>query len=168
MTLIKPSWSNQDGLQVYFGTTEGTAGLGGEYKNIGPTRIQEFTLLLTDLTTNAQYLDQHFELPKGALLEQVEVETLVAATSGGAATLNIGLKQSDQVTNISDTAVVNALALASFSTVGTKLVLNVGSTGAGSSIGVALTVNGLLTAKWGTAAFTAGKVIVRLVYNFAK
>lgn len=167
------SWRNADGLIVYFGPKEGQAGNGGEYKTYGPTRQIESIFDLTGLTSTAQYWDQHFEIPKGAFVESVEVEVLVAATSGGSATLNIGLAGSDQSTNLSDTALVSALALTSINTAGQKVTLVAGSTGAGSSIGTALpgststAINeGLVTAKWGTAAFTAGRIAVRVNYSF--
>lgn len=167
MTINPKSWRNADGLNVWFGPAEGTSGLGGEQCTVGDNRVQELVITLTDLTTSAQYLDEHFELPKGAFIEQVELVVLTAATSGGSATLNVGLSQSDDSTTISDTAIVNALAVASL-TAGSKFSLVKGTTGAGTSIGTVLSVNGLFTAKAGTAVFTAGKVAVRVFYNFVK
>lgn len=167
MTLNPKSWRNADGLDVWFGTAEGQSGLGGEQVTLGDNRVQEFVLTLTDLTSSAQYLDEHFELPKGAFIEQVELVVLTAAT-GSSSTLSIGLSESDDSTNISDTALVSALALSSINTAGDKVTLNVGSTSVGSSVGTALSVNGLVTAKYGTAAFTAGKIAVRVYYNFVK
>jgi hypothetical protein len=170
MATFKPlsagSWRNADGLIVYFGPTEGTPGNGGEYRSLGPNRVQESIVDLTQLTSSAVYLDQHFEIPKNAFIEQVVVEVLVAATSGGSATLNVGLKGSDQSTNVSDTALVNAAALATINAAGDKLTLVTGATGAGSSIGTALAANGLVTVKYGTAAFTAGRILIRVEYNF--
>lgn len=166
MAIKTYSWVNADGLGVYFGPREGVAGNGGEYKSYGPNRELAVVINLTDLTSTAQYLDQNFELPKGAFIEQVTIETLVAATSGGSATLNVGLKSSDQSTTLSDTAIVNAAALSTFTAVGTKLTLTAGSTAVGSSVGTKLAINELITAKWGTAAFTAGKIEVRILYNF--
>lgn len=176
MTVYKPelagSWRNTDGLIVYFGTKEGTSGNGGEYKTFGPLRTQETILDLISLTSTAQYWDQHFELPKGAFIESVELEVLIAAT-GSSSTLSVGLSGSDQTTNLSDTALVSALALTSINAAGQKVTLTTGSTGAGSSIGTALpgttstAINqGLMTVKWGTAAFTAGRVLVRVNYSF--
>jgi len=159
------SWRNADGLIVYFGTKEGQAGNGGEYKSLGPNRQLEFLLDLANLTSSAQYLDQHFELPKGAYIESVEVEVLVVAASSGSGTVSIGLKQSDQSTNISDTALVNALDLHA-TAVGTRFFLTAGSTGAGGSIGTALAANGLITAKEGTAVYQTGRIAVRVNYNF--
>ncbi len=168
MATFKPkvvSWRNADGLNIYFGPTEGVAGNGGEYKAYGPDRVQEVLIDMAQLTTSAQYLDQFWELPKGAYVESVELETLVAATSSGSGTFSLGLKQSDQTTNISDTALINAATTASITAAGTKVIYTTGVTGAGSSIGTALAANGLFTAKV-SAVYQAGRVAIRVNYNF--
>lgn len=167
MALNPFSWRNADGLDVWFGTAEGVSGNGGEFPTLGDNRVLQQVLNLADMTTSAQYIDQHNEVPKGAWIEAVEVEVLIVAASSGTGTLNVGLKQSDQSTNISDTALVNAATAASL-TAGTKLTLTTGSTAVGSSVGTALTANGLITVKAGTAVFQSGKVIIRVFYNFVK
>ena len=159
------SWRNSDGLIIYFGTKEGVSGSGGEYRTLGAQRQLEFILDLSTLTSSAQYLDQHYEVPKNAFIESVEIEVLVVAASSGSGTVSIGLKQSDQSTNISDTALVSALDMHA-DAVGKKYTLTAGSTGAGSSIGTALAANGLITAKEGTAVYQTGRVAVRVNYNF--
>jgi len=159
------SWRNSDGLIIYLGTKEGTSGVGGEYRTTGPNRQIETLIDLSTLTSSAAYYDQHFELPKSAFVESVEIEVLVVAASSGSGTVSIGLKQSDQSTNISDTALVSALDLHA-TAVGTKFTITAGSTGAGSSIGTALSVNGLLTAKYGSAVYQTGRIAVRVNYNF--
>jgi len=169
MATFKPlgagQWRNADGLIVYFGTPEGVAGNGGEYRTLGNNRTQEILIDMAQLTTSAQYLDQHIGIPKGAYIEQVELETLVAATSSGSGTFSLGLKQSDQSTNISDTALINAATTASITAVGARIIYTAGVAGAGANIGTALSVNGLFTAKV-SAAYQAGRVAVRVHYNF--
>lgn len=164
-TLSPAPWRNSDGLTVYFGPVEGTPGSGGEYRTNGANRQLEFMIDLAQLTSSAQYLDQHYEIPKGAFVEQVEIEVLVVAASSGSGTVSIGLKQSDQSTNISDTALVSALDMHA-DAVGKKYTLTAGSTGAGSSIGTAIAANGLITAKEGTAVYQTGRIAVRVSYNF--
>lgn len=170
MATFKPlgagSWRNSDGLIVYFGPSEGTSGDGGEYKTYGPLRTQEFLIDMATLTTSAQYIDQHWEVPKGAFIESVELETLVAATSSGSGTFSVGLKQSDQVTNISDTALVAALATSAITAVGTKITLFAGVTGKGVNVGTgALTANGLVTSLV-SAVYQAGRLAIRINYSF--
>lgn len=162
---IVPSWTNSDGLLVYFGTAEGKSGNGGEYRTHGAARQIETLIDLASLTSTATYWDEHFELPKGAFIESVEVEVLVVAASSGSGTVSIGLKQSDQSTNISDTALVSALDLHA-TAVGTRFVLTAGVTGAGSSIGTAIAANGLITAKEATAVYQTGRIAVRVSYSF--
>lgn len=165
MAINTYSWRNNDGLEIYFGPREGTSGTSGDVKTYGDNRCLTQIINLADLTTTAQYLDQHAELPKGAFIEQVEIVVLTAAASSGTGTLNVGLKQSDQSTNISDTALVAAATAASLAA-GAKLTIVVGSTAVGANVGTALSVNGLLTAKAGTAVFQSGKVEIRVFYNF--
>jgi hypothetical protein len=166
MALNPRSWRNSDGLNVWFGPSEGTSQKGGEVRTNGDARVIEQVITLTDLTSSAQYIDTHITIPTGALIEYVEVVTLTAATSGGSATLNIGLKGTDESTNVSDTALVSAAALTTIDAAGEKTTLVVGSTGAGSSIGATTSSKNHITAKYGTAAFTAGKVLVRVGLNF--
>lgn len=166
MALNPRSWRNGDGLNIWFGPSEGTSGKAGEMRTLGDNRVIEQVLTLTDLTSTAAYIDTHITVPQGAFIELVEVVTLVAATSGGSATLNIGLKGTDESTNLSDTAIVSALAITTHDALGEKTSLTIGSTGAGSAIGIATVAKNHLTAKWGTAAYTAGKVIIRVYFNF--
>lgn len=161
------SWRNADGLVVYFGPREAVPGNAGEHSVEGPTRLVETLIDLSTLTTSAQYLDQFVSIPKGAFIEQVELEVLVTPVSGGSGTLSFGLKQSDQTTNISDTALVNAATYASIQTngAGTKILYSKGATGAGGSIGTALAANGLITALV-SSTYSAGRVALRVRYSF--
>lgn len=165
MALNPFSWRNSDGLDVWFGASEGKSGAGGEQKTLGDQRVLTQIVNLADLTSTSQYIDQHLELPKGAFIEKVELFVLVAATSSGGGTFSVGLKGSDQATNVSDTALVSAATVAAMG-LGALVTIIVGSSFVGSSVGTALTVNGLLTAKEATAVFQTGKVEVRIFYNF--
>lgn len=170
------TWTNLDGLLVKLGITEATSANaayppGGEYKTYGSNRISETVIDLTLATgqvaafgTTKILNDVEF-FGKGWVPEMVEVETLVAVT-GATATLSIGLRQnSDRTTDISTTALVNAITVASIAAVGTRLTIVAGSTGAGANIGVATTLDALQTATVGTANFTAGKIKVRVFWR---
>ena len=159
-------WYNSDGLYVKFGTEEATAGKVGGYRTAGPVQMVEVFLSdLTTLTSSAVILDYNAVMPKGARIEKIEVFVQTAATSGGSATLNLGLVRTDTTTNVSDTALINALALTSIDAAGETTSIVVGGTGAGSSLGTSLANNGYITAKYGTAAFTAGAVRIRIYYT---
>jgi hypothetical protein len=98
----------------------------------------------------------------GMFIEQVEIVADTAAASG--TSLSVGLIGYDRVTVASNTAFVAAAALAGFDTVGEKLVLNKGSTGAGAYIGTTTATPGFVTALV-AGTFTAGSIKVRIKYR---
>lgn len=166
-------WVNSDGLVVMLGAEEATPSVGGEHFATGSKREVEFMLpALTTLTTSYVVVDYYTWLPKNARIEEVEVEVLTGATSGGSATLSLGLTRSDLGANgipgtiLGTNALVNAAAVATMATAGNRLNLIAGSTGAGDLIGTTLAANGLLVAKYATAAFTAGLLRVRVKLIF--
>lgn len=170
-------WFNADGLYVKFGTGEasttgsnglGTAGTFGEGGNVGDLNVVEIRLIdLTKLTTTAQIIDDNFFLPKGCRIEQVEVIADTAATSGGSAVLTIGLMKSDRSTLVDATGVLSSAPLADHNAIGLKKIYTPGVTGVGSSVGTA-TAGAFpmtLTAKYTTAAYTAGALTIRIFYK---
>jgi len=161
-------WQNSDGLGVKFGRDEAasqdtTKNPSGEVKAFGGVRIAEFTLDLTDLTTSGQtILWDTATFPKNARIEEVEVEVVTGATSGGSATLDIGLVRYDRTTEIDFDGLVAAAAKATIDTAGKRLNLINGSTAAGALIGTTTANPGFAVAKAGTAVFTAGVLRVRV------
>lgn len=162
------NWLNSDGLLVKLGNTEAasldtTKGPAGELKAFGPQRVSEVSLTLTTLNTSTQVIiSDVLNIPKNARIEEVEVEVVTAATSGGAATLDFGLIRNDRTTELDYDGFVAAAALATINTAGKRLNLITGSTGAGALIGTTLANAGLLVAKAGTAVFTAGVLRIRV------
>lgn len=159
------TWMNSDGLYIKFGVDEATDGVGGEYRTNGPQRLAEVKLTLTSAGLSPAIVDDNVWLPKGARIEKVEVVTETAATSGGLATLNVGLQRNDRSTELDYDGLVAALALASIDTAGETNVLTKGSTGAGALLGTSLANPGYLTFDYDTAAFTAGVVKVRIYWS---
>lgn len=158
-------WYNSDGLYVKFGTEEGQVATLGEVRTAGVNRETVITLDLTTLASTDTILDYATFLPKDAFIESVVIETLVSATSGGSATLSVGLYKSDTTTEISATALVAAATLAAIGNAGTRQILTLGSTGAGAKIGSTPGFPALISAKYATAAFTAGKVSIRVSWS---
>ncbi len=158
-------WYNNDGLYVKFGTEEATAAVLGEVRTSAVNRELVATIDLTALASTDTILDFSTYLPSDAFIEAVTVETLVSATSGGSATLSVGLYKSDTSTAISATAIVAAMTLSAIDNAGTRNILTLGSTGAGAKIGSTPGFPALVSAKYGTAAFTAGKVSVRISWS---
>jgi hypothetical protein len=163
------NWLNNDQLYLKFGTSKAVPSTTGEFETptSGGLRVIEGLIDLTTLNTStATILEDNLKFPTGMLPEQVELFVETAAT-GATATLSIGLMKDDRSTSLSDTAFVNAVAVATLTPAGTKLIINVGSTGAGGYLGQTVnpTEPGYLTAKAGTAVFSAGKVRYRILYR---
>ena len=160
------TWVNDDGLVVKFGTEEGDAGKGGAVRTAGGIHMVELAITGTDITSTAGTLvDEHTLIPSGARIEKVELQVGAAFTSGGAATLDIGLVRQDQTTAIDADGLVAALALTAIDAVGDKVELVQGSTGHGALVGTVLANSGLVSVNYGTAAYTAGDVTVRIFYS---
>ena len=148
------------------GQNEATVTNAGEYNTRGRDHEVEVVITLTALTTTAALLNDTTVLPVGARISKVETIANTAATSGGSATLSVGLIDQDRstLTGLGDASLVSAAALTTIDAAGETTVLTPGSTGAGTLIGTTLTNAGYITAKYATAAFTAGVVRVRIFY----
>ncbi len=158
------TWLNNDGLYIKSGTDEGTVGKAGTPTSYGNISVSEFEITLTDLTSSAAILNDHVTIPSGVILHKIEVIAEVAATSGGSATLDVGLVRLDRTTAIDDDGIVAALALTSIDAEGDVVELVQGSTGHGALVGTTMANAGLVTAHYNAAAYTAGKVIIRIHY----
>lgn len=172
------SYLDADGLFRQYGTQKATAESGGEYKTYGETREVDVMVDLSTLTTSplAQSYNTAFPFGSNVQIEEVIAYTEVGATSAGTPTFSVGLgtptagttTNPPAITTVSDTAFVNALTFATVNTSGGKVVLNLGSTSAGTYIGssAAATTSTLwITAKASAAQFSAGKVRVRIRYR---
>jgi len=157
------------GMYVKIGPEVAVPEAAGEYKNFGPLRMVEFVIPdLTVLTTSDAILKgaDNFFFPTTVRIEKVEIITDTAATSGGSATLIMGLMQTDRSTMIDATGLVNAVAVATL-TAGSEQTYIKGTSGAGTKVGTgaaATTLPAYVIAKVGVAVFTAGAVRVRVWY----
>ena len=160
---------DNSGLYIKIGPEVAVPETAGEYNNLGPLREVEFVIPdLTVLTTSDAILKgaDNFFFPTGVKIESVVIVTDTAATSGGSATLIMGLMQTDRSTMIDATGVVNAVAVATL-TAGSEQTYIKGTSGAGTKVGTgasATTLPAYITAKAGVAVFTAGAVRVRVRY----
>lgn len=157
-------WTNSDGLVIRLGTTEAEVTRGGEVSVLGSDRVFEFVVDLANVASSSAVLEdtQEILIPKNFVVNEVEVFTETAATGTGA-TLNIGLIQQDLTTAISTTALLAAAPRTDWATAGSKFSYKIGTTGIGASVGAALANTGYLTAFYSTAAFTAGRIRVRVI-----
>lgn len=161
-------WLNADGLYVKLGTDEGARTTGGMHRSPanGGDTVFEFEVLLTDLNTSTPTIvADNVVLPKNSQIISCEIINEVAATSGGSATLDVGLIRLDRSTEIDYNGIVAAAALSTFNSVGETNTIKFGSTGAGALMGALSdgTYPGLFVCQAGTAVFTAGRVTIRVV-----
>jgi hypothetical protein len=158
------TWTNSDGLRIKIGASEANVTQGGEYNVTGEYHIVETRFNLTSLGTATALIEPGIIIPKGVRIEEIEVIASVAATSGGAAALNIGLVRLDNTTAIDEDGLVAALPLANINVLGEKNTLTAGVTSAGALVGTVTTLAGKIVADYDTAAYTAGQVLVRVKF----
>lgn len=160
-------WTNSDGLRVKLGNTEAEVGRGGELNVNSSFHEWEFTVDLTDAGSASALVPDtdNIVFPVGFVLKEVEVTNLVAATSGGSATLNLGLVRASDYSTAYDADGFLAVApLADYNAAGEVKLYQVGVTGIGALAGVATaTYPTVLVWDYDTAAYTAGrlKIVVR-------
>lgn len=162
-----PTWTNNDGLTIYYGASESVPATGGEYESDGLWREVEVKLDLTRLTDTPGTVVSRVQIPFGYQLGRVEVIADTAATSGGSATLDVGFKKMAAGTENDYNGAVAALPLANINVDGELNRLDAGVTYAGALVGKVVEADevSLVTANYNTAAFTAGKVRVRFFLN---
>lgn len=177
-------WINADGLAVKFPSDMGDVTKGGANNVSGDLHQTVFTIDYTDLLSATAAIlgsadagtDGSFGIviPKGAMIEEVETFAQAAFTSSGtigSATLEIGLiKASDRSTAYdADGLTTTSFVGSAFDALGEKVVTRVGSTGAGSALGVALTENAIIAVRNSAHVshpYTAGKLRVTVRYRF--
>lgn len=163
------AWMDNTGLYQKYGLEQVTSQVAGEFRTNTNQRLIEINLDLTTLTTTAGTVipgtDSVF-FPAGFVIDKIEVQADTLATSGGAATLNLGLIRTDRTTEIDYDGFLTAVALTSMDTTGETVVYSKGVSGAGALVGTTVGSNpGHLVANAGTAAFTAGLVKIRIYYH---
>lgn len=162
-------WINNDGLRVRLGVTEAEVTRGGEFEMDGGLRVYESTIDLANLGSSSALLEDSWNivLPSGFNIVEVDVTNETAATSGGSATLNLGLVRQDTTTTYDADGILAVAPLADYDAVGETKSYRVGVTGAGAFFGVPLVNAGFLVADYDTAAFTAGRIRV-LIKGYIK
>lgn len=198
--MVAGSWLNSDNLFLKFGTAKATPEIAGEFLSYGEVRNVEVLLDITSTNANQYWSTASSPAGYGVtnaansplivsdtelfpasittgsklFIEQVEVVTLTGMTVlSGATGISIGLISANDRATIpsgGSTALVNALANASFTTTGQKITLTTGSTSAGGYIGTAVTATTYpllitLTTIGGAGTYSAGLLKVRVKYN---
>lgn len=155
---------NDDGLERKYGPDNRNY-LIGEYHYLGPVHCAEIKFDYTDLPAvadNSVVIGDYFTLPKGSIVEKVEIFCDVDMDSAGdAMTLNVGWVDTDRTSNIDVDAFVVAATQTELNTGGENVAGWVGA-----EVGGAKTTTAkLLTWEVDTAAATAGSGVIRLYYS---
>lgn len=180
------SWLNDDGLFVTFGNEKGRPSVGGsKVAADGVTKCIEFDVAYDEVQSATPAIlgavvgdaaPKGVILPKGALVEKVDILVTTAFTSSGtigSATFVLGTKEAGDRSTEADhdglttaSATGTALGLA---TAGTLTELVQGSTGHGADVGgSALPENQVVVvsnSQHGSHPFTAGAARVRIWYR---
>lgn len=162
------TWVNDDGLEVRFGSSKSTAYKGGQLSVFGDEQEVRVTITGTDVPSTDAPIDKKVMIPSGAYIAEAYLNVTTAFTSGGSATLDIGLMLDDNDGTYStsdDNGIDAAIAVAT-------LVDNYSVSCDGAQVGTTVTdgTNGLpLVVSYGynTAAFTAGVAELVIKYKIA-
>lgn len=170
------TWTNSDGLVVGFGThTEDNdvcavyPGANGEV-----TVVVEYTLAdLPDTFAATNVKPQDHRIPRGSVIKSAFLQTVVAPTSGGAATLDIGLWGVGLETEVTDGAdiIVADATIAEMGVAGEGILLDgtviADAATAASTVATAGATSDsdvVISPSYETAVFTAGVVKLHLTY----
>jgi hypothetical protein len=156
------TWTNSDGLYIKFGVDEATQHKVGQYQaDVAGLHVIEAEILWSDLaaTGSTTILSDTLYIPSNAFIESATFRVETAFASAGSATLTFGLIRKDRSTAIDADGIDATIAVAAL-TAGATITCD------GALIGTRLsTYPALLTALEGTAAFTAGKGVLRITYR---
>lgn len=177
------SWTNPDGLTIYFGTQEAALASGGVYSDSeSGMEVCDYIINLSALITANPTLVSRTFFPDNYIINKAEVLVETAAASSGTGTLGIGLWDFTAAATISDTAIISGMTTAILAAQSTITVIGApagstayGNTYAGANMGLlgyswaqppSAGAHALgITAKAGTAVFQSG--IIRLkVYGY--
>jgi hypothetical protein len=157
-------WVNGDGLEVRFGSEKATKRKGGETNAAGDSHEVRITLTGTEVPTTDAPVDKKVSIPSGAYIESATLVVTTAFTSGGSATLDLGLMTDDNDGTYStkdDDGIDAAIGVAAL-TADASIACN------GALIGTTVTDSNTLPMPisygYGTAAFTAG--VAELVIKY--
>lgn len=165
------TWTNDDGLHIKYGTTEGTSThpAGVYCGGVGGEQICEVVIDLTLLDASEAILNDVAVLPANAWITKVEVQTVVAAATGTA--IDVGLIDQDRSTEEDYDGLLAAFPTAQMNAVGETVKFYethtepTTMTGTGALVGQELTNASYISAsRTDGTAFTAGKVKVRVWY----
>tara|TARA_R100000995_G_scaffold84422_1_gene63053 strand:+ start:7741 stop:8262 length:522 start_codon:yes stop_codon:yes gene_type:complete len=164
-------YTNSDGLNIRFGLEKGAAVKQGHLSTMGDEKQAVFTITGTALTTGDVPLETHptVGIPDGAHIISATLYVTEAFTSGGSATLTIGLMNDDGDGTFSanDADGIDAtIAKTAIDAIGDHVACD-GALVGSAAAAIAGTSDRpvYVSAKYGTAAFTAGVADLVIKYR---
>lgn len=155
-----PIWYNNDGLRIKSGQEEGEAGTGGQYADQAENAVMAFDIVWDKLEPfgTVTILSDTVRIPNGWRLESAQVYTETPFTSGGSATMTIGLFDLDGTTAYDADGIDATIALTAIDASGETVTCD------GALIGTDLANDqpSLVGVTVGTANYTAGKARLML------
>jgi len=155
---------NADGLELRYGTSKATKRKGGETNASGDSHEIRMTITGIEVPATDAPLDKKVTIPSGAFIESATLVVSTAFTSGGSATLDIGLMTDDNDGTYStkDDDGIDAAIAKSALTADASIACN------GALVGTTVTDSNTLpipiSVGYGTAVFTAG--VAELVIKY--
>jgi hypothetical protein len=163
------TWTNKDGLVVGFGTHTEDNDITALYGGTEKTLVVEYDLAnLSDTFAATNVKPQDVVIPRGSVFTEGYITTLVAATSGGAGTLDIGTWGVGLTTEVVDDAdgLVADVTIAEMTSIGEVHVLDGAliATAGTTAAGAVSDSNVVIAPSYETAAFTAGRIRLTVKY----
>lgn len=165
------TWTNSDGLVVGFGThtkDNDVAAVTSE-KNSVKTLVLEIngtSVPSSWAAANVAAQAQAALIKRGSIIHRATFETVVAFTSGGAGTLNIGTYGGAALTTADDADGIDAtVALTAMDAIGETVICDGALVGGTVPVGATSDSDVMIGFTYGTAALTAGKGILTIQYT---
>lgn len=163
-----PVWNNSDGLDVLFGLSAADLSRGGHTVHFGEFLETTLDIVGTKVPATDAPVDKYVAIPPGAYIESATLIVDTAFTSGGSATLDVGLMNDDgdgTYSTSDDNGIDAAIAVGTLA-----LDVRIACNGAQINTSPANSTNAALplvfSFGYNTAAFTAGRA--RLVVKWRK
>lgn len=162
------TWTNPDGLVVGYGTHSKDNDVAAVTSERGSVKTLVMEINGTSVPSAwaaANVQPQGVIIPRGSLIKRSTFQTVVAFTSGGAATLSIGTYGGTAFTTTDVTTGIDAtVALTAIDAIGETVVNDGTLVGGTIPVGATADTDVVVGYNYGTAAFTAGKGILTVEY----
>lgn len=163
-------WFNPDGLYQKFQRDAGLVTTGAvQVEATGGRTVIELVIDATTLTSVAgTVIFDNIVFPKEGWVEQVQTIVDVACSTASSPTFDLGLVQLDRTTEIDFNGFVAAAAATTLDEINETTTYNKVTGAGGALLGTDVAHPGYICANYNTAAFTTGKIRVKIFYRLDK